>query len=442
MKAYPIKAKIRAEGGATRVDILDDIGADPFFGGISASAFTEQLGSLRGPLDVHISSAGGMVDQGLAIYNALASYPGPVTTYNDGLAASVASVIMQAGQRRIASPVSALMIHDAWGSATGNAADMESMRAALDKNSDIIARSYAQRAGGTVEQWRQAMKTTTWYDADEALAAGLVDEIAGGASKPAAPVDLDAVAASVPVRIMARLRAAARLAPDAEGDEAPCKTCDGRGRLLHPGTGKNGAKCPSCDGTGRYDPDNDGDDDSTAEGDTDHDYVEPDGSPGPKALAAMTFAELREALRPVFAGWLREQVALMAAAKVDESPWDSSKAWHNGAASDDPEAFYRGICAGHHTSGDPATQAYWALPYRYHPDDPPNAGGVRAAWGVLNGAMGGVEDLADRDAVEAKVKSLMKQVNPDWSPDNRQDTSVFAAGAAERYRAALKGARE
>jgi ATP-dependent Clp endopeptidase proteolytic subunit ClpP len=327
MKTYPMKARIRAEGGATRIDIMDDIGEDPFFGGgISAAAFTDQLSKLRGPLDVHISSAGGMVDQGLAIYNALASYPGPVTTYNDGLAASVASVIMQAGSKRVASPVSALMIHDAWGAAQGNAADMEQMRSALDKNSDIIARAYANRAGGTVEQWRQVMKATAWYDADEALEAGLIDEIAGGAFKPAAAVDLDAVAAHAPARIMAALRSLPKAAAGDNGDDsgdsgdgavvgAKCKTCKGKGRLPHPVSGKNGAQCPSCGGKGTYDPDNDGDDDSTAEGDTDHDYVLPDGSPGPKAPSAMTFEQLRDALRPVFAEWLHAEVARMAAAK-------------------------------------------------------------------------------------------------------------------------------
>lgn len=549
MKTYPMKCAIRGEsGGVTRVDVYDDIGEDPWFGGgISAAAFMDKLAGVRGPLDVHISSAGGMVDQGLAIYNALAAYNGPVTTYNDGLAASVASVIMQAGRRRVMSPVSALMIHDAWGDpGPGNAADMEAMRDALSKNSDIIARAYADRAGGTVPQWRERMQATTWYDADEALAAGLIDEIAGG-SKPAAPVDLDAVAASAPVRIMARLRAMPQAAAvphgpmtgthshphpayggqgaDATHDHQHAHGADGTPDAhhghghdtapedrLHAEAGKpyqpqpyhrdpdENTECPQChlfndtdanycdqcgckligredvrvlpaagpagsggrgvrnaggdeqlgdgwvrgaDGQIRFDPDGDGDDDSTPEGDTDHDYFAPDGTPVkpippcPVSRDALTEDRVRAIIR--------EEVIRAAAAKVDDSPWDASKAWHNGAQADNPEAFYRGICAGHHTSGDPATQAYWALPYRYTPDSPPNAGGVRSAWGVLNGAMGGVQDLADRDAVETKVKSLMKQVNPDWSPDDKpddkSDTSIFAADAAGRYRAALKGAR-
>lgn len=409
-KTYPLMCRIRAEGGVTRVDLMDDIGEDPWFGGgISAAAFTDQLSKVRGPLDVHISSAGGMVDQGLAIYNALAAYPGPVTTYNDGLAASVASVIMQAGSRRVMSPVSALMIHDAWGDpGPGNAADMESMRDALSKNSDIIARAYADRAGGTVDQWRAAMQKTTWYDADEAKAAGLVDEVAGGSKLPV-PVDLDAIAASAPARIMAQLRAAADGQDDGDGSGGqPCKTCSGKGRLPHPGTGKNGMKCPGCDGSGTYDPDGDGDDDSTAEGDTDHDYVLPDGSPGPAALT-------EERLRAIF----REE--LRAAAKADESPWDGGKAMAAGAAADDPAAFYEGICAGK-KDGNPRNQDAWALPYKYAPGDPPNAAGVKAALGRLPQTQG----LTNEAEAKKTLQAAMKVVNPDWEPEDSTDKSVFS----------------
>jgi ATP-dependent protease ClpP protease subunit len=470
--SHPLKCRIRAEGTSTRVDLMDDIGEDPWFGGgISAAAFTDQLSKVRGPLDVHISSAGGMVDQGLAIYNALAAYPGPVTTYNDGLAASVASVIMQAGSRRVMSPVSALMIHDAWGDpGPGNAADMEAMRAALDKNSDIIARAYADRAGGTVEQWRAAMQKTTWYDADEAKAAGLIDEVAGGSKLPG-PVDLEAVAASAPARIMARLRAAAapegedcptcegkgkirdghvdcpdckgtgkapagdggaedrgpRLQAAAPGTETPvCRTCDGRGTVAHPSTGQKTLQCPGCKGTGLYDPDGDGDDDTTAAGDTDHDYVTPDGH------AVLSSAAADDRL------WAFYRLAVRDAGKVDNSPWDGPKAMANGAASEDPAAFYKGICAGEKADGDPATQGHWALPYKYAPGDPPNAAGVKAALSALPKT----QALTNEAEAKKTLQAAMKQVNPDYEPEDSTDTSVFSL-RLEQMRGAmppLKGA--
>ncbi len=305
MTSYPLVCRIRAEGSLARLDILDDIGGDPFWGGgISAADVAGQLAGMRGPLDVHISSQGGIVGDGLAIYNALSSYPGRVTTYVDGYALSVASVIAQAGQKRVASPVSALMIHDAWGFADGDQAEMLRMAAALGTNSEVIARAYADRAGGSVDEWRDRMRATTWYTADEALAAGLVDEVSGGSRLPAG-LDVEALAARAPERIMARLRAAAPPAGNhppftgthshahpaygdqggdathehehehhgdadhghshvqdrgtsprgAAGDETPvCQTCGGRGKLKHPSTGQYTKPCPSCEGSGLYDP--------------------------------------------------------------------------------------------------------------------------------------------------------------------------------------------
>jgi HK97 family phage major capsid protein len=101
---------------------------------------------------------------------------------------------------------------------------------------------------------------------------------------------------------------------------------------------------------------------------------------------------------------------------VDNSPWDASKAWANGAASDNPAAFYAGICAGK-KAGDKSTQAAWALPYRYHPGDPPNAAGVRNALSRLPQTQG----LTNAAEAKAKLQRLMKQVNPDWTPSSQAD---------------------
>jgi ATP-dependent protease ClpP protease subunit len=88
----------------------------------------------------------------------------------------------------------------------------------------------------------------------------------------------------------------------------------------------------------------------------------------------------------------------VAAAAADESAWDAGKAWANGAASDDPAAFYNGICAGK-KAGDPATQGAHALPHHYHPGDAPNRHGVSAALGRIDSADG----LTDKAAAQAHL---------------------------------------
>lgn len=407
MKSYPIRARIRAQGETTRLDVYDDIGGGFLgFGGVSASDVAAQLQGVKGALDVHINSYGGDVFDGLAIREAIRNHMGPVTTVVDGIAASIASVIAQAGATRVMTPGSMMMIHDAWGYPDEpNEEGLLKMAATLGKISDNLAAVYADRAGGSQQQWRAAMQAETWYTADEAVAAGLADKVAGAAAQMPEGLDVGQLAAHAPARIAARLFAAA----GGGGDDLPdCKTCDGKGRLKHPGTGKNGMKCPGCGGSGKFDPDGDGDDDSTPEGDTDHDYFPP---------VTQTSMRLDGQLWDVY------RLAVRDAGKVDNSPWDGSKAMSNGADADDPAAFYKGICAGR-KEGDPSKQSSWALPYKYHPSDPPNAAGTRNALARLPQTQG----LTNESEAKATLEKAMKQVNPDWEPEDRLDIDFSGVG--------------
>jgi hypothetical protein len=69
------------------------------------------------------------------------------------------------------------MIHDGSGLCIGNAAEMREMADLLDRQSDNIAAVYADKAGGDVADWRALMTAETWYSAEEAVAAGLADEV-------------------------------------------------------------------------------------------------------------------------------------------------------------------------------------------------------------------------------------------------------------------------
>jgi ATP-dependent Clp endopeptidase proteolytic subunit ClpP len=158
----------------TRIDLFDEIG----FFGISAKDFVNELNSVDSKtLDVHINSPGGGVWDGMAIYNALKNHDGTVNVSIDGVAASAASFIACAGDTVTMNSASELMLHDAWGLAIGNASDMQDMAKRLGQMSDTIAEIYADKSGGTVEEWRALMEEETWYSADEALEAGLVDKV-------------------------------------------------------------------------------------------------------------------------------------------------------------------------------------------------------------------------------------------------------------------------
>jgi ATP-dependent protease ClpP protease subunit len=172
--------------GATTAElyIYDEIG----YWGTTASDLVAALSELRGvtAIDVHVNSPGGDVFDGIAIMNCLRACAATVTVYVDGIAASIASVIAMAGDRIIMGPHSQLMIHDASGLCLGNAEDMTEMATMLNFQSDNIAAVYAERTGGTVEDWRAKMSVESWYTAEEAVAAGLADEVAQRPA-PAAP---------------------------------------------------------------------------------------------------------------------------------------------------------------------------------------------------------------------------------------------------------------
>lgn len=156
--------------------IYDEIG----YFGQTAKGLSDDLRELSSDtLDVHINSPGGDIFDGLAIYQALKAHPANVTVRIDGLAASIASVIAMAGDKVIMAPKSSMMVHDGWTMAVGSAKEMRKTADLLDKQSDIIASVYADRTGQPVEFWREVMSEDSWYNAEEALEAGLIDEIEG-----------------------------------------------------------------------------------------------------------------------------------------------------------------------------------------------------------------------------------------------------------------------
>lgn len=183
--------------GPAEIYLYDEIS----FWGISAQAFAADLGQVSAKdVTVRVNSPGGDVFDGIAIGNLLASHPATVTVQVDALAASIASVIAVMGaDKLVMGPHSQMMIHDASGFAIGNAGDMREAADMLDMVSDNIAEVYAAKAGGAPAAWRKTMKAETWYSAQEAVDAGLADEVkalperdTAAAEKVAARFDLTA----------------------------------------------------------------------------------------------------------------------------------------------------------------------------------------------------------------------------------------------------------
>lgn len=164
--------------------LYDEIGG----WGTLAEDFIAELAAVTSPkLRVRVSSPGGSVFEGISLANALRAHPADVTVQVDGIAASIASVIAMAGDRVVIQPQAMIMVHEAAGGCIGNAKDMQDMADLLSKISDNIAGAYAEKAGGDVAEWRQVMVKETWYTAEEAVEAGLADEMLPSRKKQAEP---------------------------------------------------------------------------------------------------------------------------------------------------------------------------------------------------------------------------------------------------------------
>lgn len=166
---------------AYEIDILGEIGD----WGYPSNYLRYQLQDAGAQdITINISSPGGNVTEGLAMYDMLEAYEGNVTTLGFGLVASIASVVLLAGKRVEMTPNSFFMIHNPWTLAMG---DSEELRA----NSDLLAKmekklqdiyvSRLQRVGkaeGNVQlKVKRMMDAETWLTAQEALDMGFIDEI-------------------------------------------------------------------------------------------------------------------------------------------------------------------------------------------------------------------------------------------------------------------------
>lgn len=180
-----------ASSDVAEVYIYDQIGADWFSDGVTAKSFLTELAGITAPnIALHLNSPGGSVFDGVAIYNALDRHPAKVTTYVDGLAASIASIIALAGERVVMASNALFMIHNPSGGVRGEAADMRKMADVLDKIKDTLVGTYASRTTLSTAELSDLLDAETWYTAEEALAAGFVDEVSAPV-QAAAHFDLD-----------------------------------------------------------------------------------------------------------------------------------------------------------------------------------------------------------------------------------------------------------
>ena len=129
-------------------------------------------------IKLYINSPGGEVDAGLAIYDTMQFVRAPVSTIVIGMAASMAAVILAAGEkgRRYALPHAKVMIHQPWGGVRGTASDIAIQAQEILKAKKLLNEILAKHTGQPLEQVEKDTDRDYYLSAQEALEYGLIHQ--------------------------------------------------------------------------------------------------------------------------------------------------------------------------------------------------------------------------------------------------------------------------
>lgn len=198
--------------GTAEIFIYDAIGG--WWGSLTADSFRQTLRNVEGAkrLNIFVNSPGGDVFEAKAMLSQLERFKAEKVVYVDGLIASAATFLAMGADRIVTVPHGTWMIHNAWGIAAGDAAELRKYADLLDMVTGDIAGIYERRTKQELKKLRQLMDAETWMTADEALALGFTDKVATfqedtGTAPVETQSDAAAKAASILTSTRARLEA-------------------------------------------------------------------------------------------------------------------------------------------------------------------------------------------------------------------------------------------
>ena len=130
-------------------------------------------------IQLYINSPGGYVTSGFSMYDTIRSVKSPVSTICSGLAASMGSILLSAGEkgRRFIQPHARVMIHQPSGGARGPASDIEITAQEIIKTKELSAQILADNCGKSFEQVMKDFNRDHWMGAEESVSYGIVDGI-------------------------------------------------------------------------------------------------------------------------------------------------------------------------------------------------------------------------------------------------------------------------
>ncbi|WP_300542363.1 ATP-dependent Clp protease proteolytic subunit [Maricaulis sp.] len=130
-------------------------------------------------ISMYINSPGGVVSAGLAIYDTMQYIRSPVSTICLGMAASMGSLLLTAGEKdmRFATPNARIMVHQPSGGFRGQASDIERHAADIQKIKRRLNEIYVHHTGRKYDEVETALDRDNFMSAEEGKEFGLIDQV-------------------------------------------------------------------------------------------------------------------------------------------------------------------------------------------------------------------------------------------------------------------------
>lgn len=167
MKAQDTGAELYLYG-----DIVDDELTAAYFGGTCPQEIADFFNALNptAPLTIYFNSPGGDVFAGLAIHSIIKRHTGRKTGQVDGMAASIASVILMSCDEIVVNTGAQIMVHDPWTYTAGNSRDLRDVADQLDNAKESMLDAYMAKAreGVSRETMADLLSAETWLRGEKA----------------------------------------------------------------------------------------------------------------------------------------------------------------------------------------------------------------------------------------------------------------------------------
>lgn len=174
-RSYDIYSRLLKE----RIIFVGDVLNNQTAGLIVAQLLFLEGEDSKKDINMYISSPGGEISSGLAIYDTMQFIKPPLATFCMGTAASMAAVLLAAGAKgkRNILPHARVMIHQPMGGAQGQASDIEIQANEILKLREKLNIILSEHTGQPLEKIKKDSDRNFWMGAREALDYGIVDNM-------------------------------------------------------------------------------------------------------------------------------------------------------------------------------------------------------------------------------------------------------------------------